>query len=69
MYEPLEARGFGNKPPSKESQDAREARLVQKAATDTDVRGLRLRRRRLAAGRQASSLFGAGEGVSLGAGL
>jgi hypothetical protein len=60
---------FGAESKSKENSEERAARLLQRQQSGVDARSLRQRRARLMRGREASNLFGSGEGMSLGAGL
>ena len=55
----------GGAPKTRESSEARTARIVGANKSQGDLASLRSRRKRLAAGRTASSLFGGGEAQSL----
>lgn len=71
MTDDLLVCAFGSKAgPTKESAGDRTARMEREAQAGLDARALKMRRRMLARGREASSLFGGNEASSLlGAGL
>lgn len=71
MTDELLVCAFGAKTgPIKETSGDRTARIEREAQAGLDARAIRLRRKMLAKGREASSLFGGNESSSLlGAGL